>query len=251
MLQCYMDESESENVLTIGGYVASVENWRAFNKDWAEALDVVNIGRPLHMSEYMGIWSEDTKAVRIGHLYDIIDRYALFGVGVAVDKKALARIMAPVSQKAFKKPWIFALLKAVTQTLNRGHVHFAEQPVQFIFDRGREEKMIKNIWPELVANAPEKAQVYLPKEPQFADDEEALPLQAADMKAWFARKAYEHQFLGAEALPSYRFGKNKVLAMTDVYREHQLIAVRKQIHLPSLDPSRYPLGFPKVRRSAQ
>jgi hypothetical protein len=78
-----------------------------------------------------------------------------------------------------------------------------EEPIDFIFDNQNEKTAILNGWDLYRASAPERIHKLLGAMPRFEDDEQFLPLQAADMLAWWCRKwekalslcVREHQML--------------------------------------------------------
>src|SRR5258708_18939041 len=79
------------------------------------------------------------------------------------------------------------------------------EKVDFIFDKAsspREERFIRNAWEMFWAQMDNWPDEYAPMkrilgEPvQFKDDKEVLPLQAADLYAWFARQHGEHRAQG-------------------------------------------------------
>jgi hypothetical protein len=93
----------------MGGYVASVEQWKSFSDEWQKALDQMFNGRPFKMSEANREWSESLQRERIGYLYDIIQRNVGLGVAITVDPVALDKVMMHVPDQRFRNPYFFCL----------------------------------------------------------------------------------------------------------------------------------------------
>jgi hypothetical protein len=64
----------------------------------------------------------------------------------------------------------------------------AGEKIDFIFDEQTEKKVIYRIWDEFAETRPDSYRVTLGNTPRFENDQDFLPLQAADFWAWWARK---------------------------------------------------------------
>ena len=65
-----------------------------------------------------------------------------------------------------------------------------DEPVDFIFDKRREEKQIREVWDHYVSSIPGNMRALTGQKPIFEDDKEVLPLQATDMWAWWCRRTW-------------------------------------------------------------
>ena len=65
-----------------------------------------------------------------------------------------------------------------------------DEQIDFIFDYQDEKKTILSIWDEYIKARPDEAKKYYGTAPRFEDDEKFLPLQSADLWAWWVRKWY-------------------------------------------------------------
>jgi hypothetical protein len=64
-----------------------------------------------------------------------------------------------------------------------------QEKVDFIFDeRVKEKKKIRDAWDAYKENADPDIKPYIGSDPRFENDIEFLPLQAADLNAWWIRK---------------------------------------------------------------
>lgn len=63
-------------------------------------------------------------------------------------------------------------------------------PVDFVFDKRSEEELVKLGFLNYVKTVPEEYRSFIGQSPIFRDDEHFLPLQAADLLAWWARRQW-------------------------------------------------------------
>ena len=63
-----------------------------------------------------------------------------------------------------------------------------DEKIDFFFDNQSEKKAIISSWENYVLERPDETRKYYGATPRFEDDEEFLPLQAADFWAWWVRK---------------------------------------------------------------
>lgn len=199
-LQAFLDESEDNAIFTLAGYVASVDGWLSFTKEWEELLPLGVLNRKgtyqFKMSEMA---ANEERMARVPAFYRVIEKHADIAISVhfepSVIQAAMERISVPgarINWKGWTNPYLFAF-RALTDVMNMrreelGSILRADEKIDFIFDRRFEEKRIRRAW-EAVRNQlpPEKSRLY-GATPCFEDDEEFLPLQAADFWAWWIRK---------------------------------------------------------------
>lgn len=67
----------------------------------------------------------------------------------------------------------------------------ASKPVQFFFDESEHKKLILSTWKSFAQSVPDDWRHLYANTPKFGDDKVHLPLQAADLWAWWVRKRYE------------------------------------------------------------
>jgi hypothetical protein len=66
-----------------------------------------------------------------------------------------------------------------------------DETVDFIFDDRSEKSYILAGWDEYVSELPEEEKQWYGATPRFENDQRFLPLQAADLWAWWVREWYE------------------------------------------------------------
>jgi hypothetical protein len=76
-----------------------------------------------------------------------------------------------------------------------------EEPVDFIFDY--QEGMdipVQDAWNALKSTSPDGVRRRLGRRPEFNDDKVSMPLQAADLHAWWVRRGYSDRVENKERL---------------------------------------------------
>ena len=63
-----------------------------------------------------------------------------------------------------------------------------DEPVDFIFDNESEKANLSGIWPMLKLSSAPAFRKNVGREPEFMNDDDTPPLQAADFYAWWVRK---------------------------------------------------------------
>ena len=77
-----------------------------------------------------------------------------------------------------------------------------DEPLDFIFDRQQElESPVQDAWDALARMSLDGVPRNLGKRPQFNDDKLSMPLQAADLHAWWVRRAYDEVAKNMERTP--------------------------------------------------
>lgn len=208
--QGFFDESQSSDEFIIGGHIATEETWASFSRDWAEILE-------------MGIRSEDgtyhfkmsemaqneERMLRARHFYKIIERHNLISVSARVNIGSFKRAFDRVSfdlVNIFRLHTAFGMwgnpyyicFRALIDGIHHNresisHIVPVTEKINFIFDERSEKKEIVAAWDDIVQQADEKAQRLVGATPRFENDRVFLPLQAADLWAWWVREWYEEE----------------------------------------------------------
>lgn len=149
-----------------------------------------------HMAE-MAMNPERMK--RVPAFYRIIEEHALISISCSINlgdlKRAKERIWVPglVIDWAFlKSPYIIAFRALMDLFHNNRHLIESliplNQKIDFIFDIQAERKIIDEMWNDYVQRRPKHLRDLYGQLPRFEDDKKFLPLQAADLWAWWVRK---------------------------------------------------------------
>ena len=203
VLQAFIDDSATPGgIFVIAGHIATAEVWSNFSKDWEQMLrhGTLNKDNKYHfkMSEMA---SNSERMERVEAFYRIIEHYDLLSISCMVDvrsiKQATKRIWclrANLNFGPYTDPFIF-VFKALIDSLHANrHEHHGvpDGRIDFIFDNQAQKKLILSVWDEFVeAQKPEIRELF-GATPRFEDDNEFLPLQAADLWAWWVREWHEH-----------------------------------------------------------
>jgi hypothetical protein len=195
MLQAFIDDSSNERppIFVLAGYLASVSQWEALSKDWAFALESWHLPY-FKMSEAAAAWSEELQRERIGYLYRLIDENVSGAFVNVLDPFVLKDVMQKHPSPHFSQPYTFSFFSLISQVTRSGLIG-ADNEIEFIFDEQMtEKKIIREVWDIFANSAPAEAKQRLAGEPLFGDDKKFMPLQAADLYAWWIRRRYLEKF---------------------------------------------------------
>ncbi len=189
MLQGFFDGSTQDSeVLVVGGYVSTVDRWLAFTDAWQALLDE-NHGRPFKMVRA----AKSVRGMRRARAhFEVADDHTLAGVCCAIPIEPLGRIVDELKlPDDFRNPYFIAwrsILSICTHYLK------IAEPIDFVFDDQTEKYSVLRSWDHYLATAPRTTRKKIAGVPSFKDDTKVLPLQAADLIAWWGRR----QFLNGE-----------------------------------------------------
>ena len=90
------------------------------------------------------------------------------------------------------KPYFWAFKGVINGLAQNQRKWGLTGPVDFIFDERPEEEKntIRDVWVPYLGSVPRGVRSVTGRPPEFADDREVLPLQAADMWAWSCRRTW-------------------------------------------------------------
>jgi hypothetical protein len=198
MLQCFIDESgyPAGPVLVLAGWIASAETWARFSVDWQECLDMRPPIKALKMSEAFKSWG-DRSQERIARFHRIIDEHALGSVSIAIPVKEYSELFGNLS--VWRDPYIFAFFCLIQRYREHCDKIGSDRDVKFIFDNQSSAKVrVAEAWSYFEQAGNERLMEIMGGFPSFEDDKKFLPLQAADMAAWWIRRQIEDRGKGVE-----------------------------------------------------
>ena len=197
-LQGCFDDSYDPGVdgpYVLGGHIATVEQWLNFVPQW-QALnerfgDIDARGeRHFHMTEIM---RSPERREFVAAFLRVITANVLSSVSCVFEladfKRAQARVHVPGYEFKAIPPFVFGwscLLNGINS--NRAQISkiIGSEPIDFYFDAQGEERHIHSIWSEFLDRRSEEERIYYGSL-SFRDDKDFLPLQAADLWAWWTR----------------------------------------------------------------
>jgi len=193
MLSAYIDDSlERGSVLIMAGFVASPARWEAFSDEWRKWVKHARL-EAFHMSE---IWARRPNNELWEHMpwfYGAVKDHIEGAITVAIPIEPLERVFknSPLREYAvFGQPYFWGIRSILNWTGQYQTEWGAKDPIDFIFDERGEKKIVRDVWDFYKANVPPSVQAVTGREPIFEDDMKVLPLQAADMWAWWSRKQW-------------------------------------------------------------
>jgi hypothetical protein len=211
-IQAYLDDSGMGQppAAVLGGFVATAASWTVFSDEWQQALDMRPSIAYFKMNEANSLrgefeyWSESRRNERVALLFSIIEKHALIGVTTAVPHDLYRSIFCGRLDKNtefLEYPYFLLFLGATTSIAQ----HFTEtgrrEAIEFIFDSQPDQmnRMLAG-WELFVSVSPDELKPLLERPPIFRGDKKALPLQAADLHAWWTRRMFETAFSGKAQL---------------------------------------------------
>jgi hypothetical protein len=202
VLQAFIDDSATSNgVFVLAGHIATAETWARFAKDWEQMLPYGTLNKDgnyhFKMSEMA---SNPERMARVQAFYRIIEDHDLIAISCAIDERhlrnAISRLWSLnkiIDFGHFNDPFFF-VFKSLTDHI---YVNSNTLPgvggdrVDLIFDNQSQKKKIISSWDEYMAQRSASPKSRFGATPRFEDDTDFLPLQAADLWAWWIREWHE------------------------------------------------------------
>jgi hypothetical protein len=152
--------------------------------------------------------------------------------------------------KFLEYPYFFALFGVVTSVVQYCvKTGQPTQPIDFIFD-SQPDQMLRVLaaWELFVANSPETLRPFLRTRPIFRDDKTVLPLQAADLHAWWMRRSLDTYLRDKPELEPPFPGKKASLTIPGakmLWKADSLMRMRALLETGSIPISFKPLPLTK------
>lgn len=205
-LQAYLDESQSDGVFVLGGYMGTAESWANFSRIWEGLLryhGTIDDDGSYHFK--MNEMAADPERMkRVPVFFGVIEEHVLGWMSATFRLSALSRAMArivieektgvpvPVDWGTLANHYLIAF-NGLLDTFQANRASVAElippdHKFDFYFDDKTEGKFVYATWANHLAKLPEDIRKLYGSPPRFEDDKEYVPLQAADFWAWWVRK---------------------------------------------------------------
>src|ERR1700683_1522900 len=109
--------------IALGGYLGTVDQWRAFRDAWQAMLDQegvecfhrTDMEKPFHGEFKTKGWTEEHKLPVLKELQKIIKRHTIRGIGHAVRNKAFSQLMPPQIKQTYGGPYGWCVLLEVIE----------------------------------------------------------------------------------------------------------------------------------------
>jgi hypothetical protein len=196
-----IDDSQDENgTFVLAGYVARAEAWTKFTQEWQKLLPRTRKGRSgkhrFKMNEM--VQSEELRA-HLPAFFRVIEAHVLGSIATIISTSDLRRVQARIFVPGAEIDWgVYANPYYVTYRCLMDKFHSARlrmanwippnEQVNFVFDMHSSQKEIRTSWDHYIAGRADDLRGFYGACPIFEDDEEFLPLQAADFWSWWVRK---------------------------------------------------------------
>lgn len=254
VLQAYIDESfEPNGVFVLGGYLATPDAWAAFSREWEALLPTALRGADGRHYFKMSSMARPGHIARVSPFFRVIEKHVLGWVSVKIDqgelKSAIRRIHVPraiIDWEKYANPWFIAFRFLMDhfhthRPLMRGAIP-TDVKVDFYFDERVEKRTVQRMWENYMRNRPDDFKKFYGAAPQFGDDNDFLPLQAADLWVWHVRKWWVEAT--PEKVKSCAFdgfglsGGKKFLRFDVTVNEEQLIQTLVKVARGQLTPEK-------------
>lgn len=209
VLQAYIDDSvdAETGVFVLAGYVSTAEKWAKFSKEWEERLPLSVIQTDGRYRFKMSEMANYNRWDYVPAFHALIAQYAEISISCVINKNEIndlfdalvchiilangERIYIDIYEyrKALTNPFwtCFRIIMENYPIWVRDNYGINEK-IDFYFDLAPEKKILSEIWDQYKLRTKDQVRDYYGREPRFEDDEDFLPLQAADYRAWWIRK---------------------------------------------------------------
>jgi hypothetical protein len=213
MINGYVDESESDGVFVMAGFVAPAEEWAKFSDAWDAALAAPPKATGLFKAREVmrkrpsgAFWGmrDEQRNEKLETLYSVIDAHASYCVYSIVHLEPLHRLCAAYGfRKQAADPYYHALSEIIIGVAKIQVTQGTplDEKVDWVFDEHKNESRVNEIWGAVIHDAPDPAvKRMLAGTPIFRKDDNVRPLQAADLEAWWMRRRGLEQLKGLPRL---------------------------------------------------
>jgi hypothetical protein len=228
--QAFIDDSARRPAgdIVLAGHIATAEAWAHFAKEWEELLPLATLAKNGKYHFKMSEMARSERGIeRTEPFYRLIEKYAVASIAYRMSledfARAIERVQSPAGILAqlgmsfalfrFENPFFFMFRCLMDDFHKKGreavkHVIPLSETVDFIFDDQSEKSYILAGWDDFVSEMPEEERQYYGATPRFENDQDFLPLQAADLWAWWVREWYEEDaFHPPDKMLALDFGK--------------------------------------------
>lgn len=256
VLEAYMDESigVDDGTLTLAGHVASVEQWAKFSGVWESYLQRITPNENGKRVFKMAEMNHPDKMWLVRAFWLAIENNVMMSLSYRVNIHEIEKAKDRIYVEGLQINWGYLsnpYLVAYQGLMDCFHAWRSKvdsfippsEPVNFIFDDRSEEKQIREAWESYVKSVDPEIQRLYGAKPRFENDEDILPLQAADLWAWWVRKWHSEGTPEKMAEPELGLDKNRksgkrLMKMAMSIDEDGLVKVLKKIIRERIEPGR-------------
>jgi hypothetical protein len=207
MLRAYFDESGTGQppVFTLGGFIASSEQWAKFTDAWQTVLDMplkldyFKLDDAIHFKGPFSGWSVERRNERILLLNDVIAEHVATGFCFTFNLEDFEIFFKNnvLVQWPYNSVYYFGVMSLILSLGDNRRSMGIDSPIQLIFDDGVKEKsFLQGMWDYARSDTEWADRMNTIGSPYFLDDKQVLPLQAADMMAGLGRYHWMARYRG-------------------------------------------------------
>lgn len=198
-LQAYIDDSRQGDWFVLAGHIATAEAWSALSREWERLLRTHGTLAPngVYHFKMTEMAMNPERMARVPAFYRLIEEHVICSVSVSFRRsdleRARSRIYVPgyssIGWGILENPYRMAF--RVLMDMFHGHrdkrvqvgVPLTEK-TDFYFDNQSEKVDILTTWEQYLSMRGHMKDRF-GATPRFEDDKDFLPLQAADLWAWW------------------------------------------------------------------
>lgn len=198
-LHAYVDDSGSDPsspVYVLGGVIMPEEWWAIVANEWSSVLASEPKVDYFKASE---VWdrsqgpfcrmSDQQRMDKVYALVDVLTEYHPVSFSCRMRWQDFRNLSENVKlPKSFNDPYFFLFYGAIIGFVPLFERDERVKGISFVFDeQGRIGKSVCG-WYEAFASLVDPTRTYLGPKPSFGDEKKVIPLQAADLVAWYQRR---------------------------------------------------------------
>ncbi|MCW5752684.1 MAG: DUF3800 domain-containing protein [Alphaproteobacteria bacterium] len=202
MLRAFVDDTGSEpagKVFALVGLVSTAERWTALEAEWVALCAEEPQIADFHMTDIHSLkqhWGRGSRVERAARrdaklalFADLIRRHAMVRVICAVTWDKYEQIARGNVPAEVDDPYFFLFWRMIQAVAKWQAVTGRREKVNFVFDdQGRRNAKVIGWHYTFLDVMNDDERFILSGTPTFASDKEIVPLQAADMCAWYFRR---------------------------------------------------------------
>jgi len=205
--QAFIDESTSDEEFVLAGHISTAEKWATFAGQWEELLPFGTKNKDGNYQFKMSAMAlVPERMARVPNFYKIIEENVISSISCRINlrdfevaQERLAFLATRMNWTVNLGPWTNPYFFTYRLLMDKFHAERKtfqskfplDNQVDFIFDERTEKKMIIRGWDEYIEKRPDEIRSHYGSAPRFENDQKFLPLQAADLWAWWVREWYE------------------------------------------------------------
>jgi hypothetical protein len=209
-LQAFIDDSGRGQgpAFVLAGWIARPEAWAEFSTKWEETLhkhpriEYFKMADAKTFKKQFDEWDESVRNKKVADLFAVIEDHVMYGVNVVVPRDLYLAYANNIAHTKIGNPYFLATYYLMVRLAEVQNIDGIVEPIDFIFDRQDDSEIyVRDAWDFIKEFSSGGIRRRLGKRPQFEDDRDFMPLQAADLHAWWLRRAYLSQADVSKELP--------------------------------------------------